>query len=229
MLTCAYASEQAPVEFKPATWTPRLSSWPALERILTDNRYSVDIGSGRRTITRQNVRTAIRAMDLTVSEQVRAAFTLTVLWGSGVRSRSYRNLPRALTAADCVTQLRTAAIACRGGNYGEAYRTMALPGIGPAFFTKWFAFAGHVANNPRNPLILDARVRRTLTQTLSIGADELGGSRVSPATRYVAYIELLHQWADQLRAQGSNVNAEKIEYALFAHNGRPLLNETKPC
>jgi hypothetical protein len=207
------------VTFIPATWTPRLRPWPAAEQVLLDDRFSSALANTRRTVTRDQLRTLAAETNLHDPGHVIRAFTLIVIWGSGTRSRSYRNLPRALGSGNCVDQLTSAAVKCRRGELEAAYREMALPGIGPAFFTKWFAFCG-VGDGTR-PLILDARVHRTLHRTLGIRRDELG-HRASGAVRYRAYVDLLHEWAAQLRRAGMTVDAEQVEFALFAHNGEAL-------
>jgi hypothetical protein len=60
-----------------------------------------------------------------------------------------------------------------------------------------------------------------LTRTLKITPSDLG-YRVSPALRYLAYVELLHRWADELRQGGITIDAEQLEFVLFAHNGEAL-------
>jgi 8-oxoguanine DNA glycosylase-like protein len=219
-LVRARTSEQAPIEFKPTTWQPLLNRWPTAEKVLTDDRFSSKLANQRRAVGRDHLRDLVATTDIAVPEQVLAAFTLIIVWGSGVRSRSYRYLPQALSAPDCAEQLRASALACRAGDLASAYEGMRLPGIGSAFFTKWFAFAGTTPDGVRRPLILDARVWKSLNQ-LGITRRSLG-YRTSPAKRYVAYVELLHEWADELRHQGITVDAERLEFVLFAHNRQPL-------
>jgi hypothetical protein len=220
-LVRANSGQQKPIPFKPATWQPILSQWPTAEQVLTDDRFSTAHTDRRRSVDRDGLRALMDTTDITAPDQVLAAFTMVVVWGSGVRSRSYRNLPTALGTADCAEQLSASALACRAGDLVTAYRGMRLPGIGPAFFTKWFAFAGSGGNNKYRPLILDARVWRTLTTTLKITPSDLG-YRVSPALRYLAYVKLLHQWADGLCQEGITIDAEQLEFVLFAHNGDAL-------
>jgi hypothetical protein len=219
-LVRAHTGEQEPIKFKPTTWQPLLNRWPTAEKVLTDDRFSIGLANQRRAVSRDHLRDLVATTDITVPEQVLAAFTLIIVWGSGVRSRSYRNLPKALSAPDCAEQLRVSALTCRAGDLVSAYNGMRLPGIGPAFFTKWFAFAGSTPGAVRRPLILDARVWRTLNQ-LEVTRRSLG-YRTSPAKRYLAYVELLHEWAVELRGQGINVDAERLEFVLFARDGRPL-------
>jgi hypothetical protein len=89
-----------------------------------------------------------------------------------------------------------------------------------AFFTKWFAFAGRVPNRAWQPLILDSRVYATLNDTLMISTTSLAGSR-NKAARYRAYVGALHAWARDLSADGRTVTAERLEWVLFEHNGKP--------
>lgn len=217
----AYAGQnQPPAAFKPRTWSPLLAPWPAAESILWDDRYTKATENGRRTVDRQALRRLVSDSDLDDPKDVISAFTLIVVWGSGVRSRSYRNLPRALGQPDCVEQLTSAAQSCRRGDLAAAHR-ISLAGVGPAYFTKWFAFGGYSAGMEQNPLILDARVWRSLNHTLGIHRNDLA-HRASLARRYVAYVELLHRWADELTGDGLSVDAERIEFVLFNHNGREL-------
>jgi hypothetical protein len=214
-----YTGDQQPIPFKPLTWRPLLAAWPSAADILDNDRFSTTIDQSHRAVSRANLRALVDTTDLADPDQVLRAFTLIVIWGSGVRSRSYRNLPKALNTPNCTAQLSTAALHCRAGDLDAAYRGMRLPGIGPAFFTKWFAFAG-VSDSAKRPLILDARVWRTLIM-LGVTPACLG-YRAARAQRYVAYVDLLHTWADELQQAGTAVDAEQLEYALFARNGEPL-------
>lgn len=96
-----------------------------------------------------------------------------------------------------------------------------LPGVGQAFFTKWFSFAGHTPTRIWQPLILDSRVYATLNDTLKITTTAMVGSR-NRAARYVAYVDHLHQWADFPTAEQQANSAERLEWIFFAHNGQPL-------
>jgi hypothetical protein len=122
--------------------------------------------------------------------------------------------------------LAIAAHALRGANtlgdgaIEHAHATFRLPGVRQAFFTKWFAFAGRVPNRAWQPLILDSRVYATLNDTLMISTTSLAGSR-NKAARYRAYVEAMHAWARDLSADGRTVTAERLEWVLFEHNGKP--------
>ena len=71
------------------------------------------------------------------------------------------------------------------------------------------------------PLILDSRVYATLNETLNVTTIDMTSSRIR-ARRYAAYAAHIHQWADDMTADGHAVSPERLEWIFFAHNGRPL-------
>lgn len=78
-------------------------------------------------------------------------------------------------------------------NYRAAYISFRLSGVGPAFYTKWF-WASMLGTELRlAPLILDARVWRSLA-ALRWDSRAAAGSR-HWGDRYVAYLEAMHRWA----------------------------------
>jgi len=116
-----------------------------------------------------------------------------------------------------VGALRTSAERLRDADstvaLAEAYAGWRCPGVGPSFFTKWFAYAGRHAGRDWQPLILDDRVYRALNTTLEVRLVDLAGSR-SRAARYRAYVEAVHAWSRAL-----DVPAERVEWVLFRDNG----------
>lgn len=157
------------------------------------------------------------AVDLTDGVAVRQAFVLVMAWGSGTsNTRSHRYTRKALAAPTCTTQLVRAADSCRRGDLIEAYSGFSVPGVGRSFFTKWFAFAGHLPGRAWQPLILDDRVLRTLNKTLGLSTRALAGSP-HWGRRYAAYVEHLHAWSREVHC-----SAERLEWILFAHNGDPM-------
>ncbi len=94
-----------------------------------------------------------------------------------------------------------------------AYASFRLSGVGPAFFTKWFWASTLDAELSLTPLILDARVWRSLG---SLGWDSrtAAGSR-HWRNRYVAYLEAMHRWAALVE-----VSPEELEWALFTSAGK---------
>lgn len=71
------------------------------------------------------------------------------------------------------------------------------------------------------PLILDSRVYATLNQTLGVDTRSMAGARFRKA-RYRAYVETIHLWSEDLSRAGVDIDAERLEWVLFRHNGRAL-------
>lgn len=223
-LVAAYdGKDQGPVAYIVASWQAALAAWPEEARILLDDRWTRPANaSGRRLVTRDDLLGLIAVTDLADPLGVRKAFVLMMAWGSGVtNTRSYRNTALALGNPDCAEILAATARLCREGRLDEAYREFSLPGVGRSFYTKWFAFAGHAEDRPRQPLILDDRVFRTLNDTLRVSTVRLAGTRRRDR-RYCAYVEHLHRWSNSLHEAGIRCSAERLEWIPFAHNGAAL-------
>jgi hypothetical protein len=201
------------------SWTRALADWPAEARILCDERWTSPAGvSGRRIVDRAALVDLCGGVDLAAELPVRQAFTLVVAWGSGMsNTRSYRNLPAALADPGCYPTLASSARSCRDGDLTAAYAGFSLPGVTRGFATKWFALAGRTPGRGWQPLILDRRVLASLTRTLGVQASAFTASR-RWADRYPAYVHAIHAWS---RALG-DCSAERLEWILFAHGGRPL-------
>ncbi|WP_146228142.1 8-oxoguanine DNA glycosylase OGG fold protein [Micromonospora sp. S4605] len=224
VLVAGYHGEyQGPVAYIVASWQTALSRWPEEASVLIDDRWTRSAcTSGRRMVTRHDIRKLIAVTDLADPLGVRKAFVLVMTWGSGVtNTRSYRNAARALADQNGAEMLAATAMLCREGRLDEAYRRFSLPGVGRSFFTKWFAFAGRTKERPRQPLILDDRVLRTLNRTLRISTVELANTRLR-SRRYQAYVEHLYLWTHSLREAGIECSAERLEWILFSHNGADL-------
>jgi hypothetical protein len=69
---------------------------------------------------------------------------------------------------------------------------------------------------------LDSRVYATLNDTLKVTTISMARSR-NRASRYAAYVDHLHRWANSLTVEGCAMDAERLEWIFFAHNGRPPL------
>nr|WP_255788287.1 hypothetical protein [Mycobacteroides abscessus] len=177
-------------------------------------------------MTRDAVINACSAMDLTDDNAVIAAFVLVMAWGSGTsNSRSLRNTRKALVdVRAAASALRESAEALRAVEQitdpviADMHRQFVLPGIGEAFYTKWFAFAGYAPGRQWQPLILDSRVRRTLHHTLDTWLNQLTDVHRHPE-RYIAYLTAMHQWAAKLPQP---ITASQLEWIIFTHNGRPI-------
>lgn len=156
------------------------------------------------------------AADLEGREAVLSAFLLTMVWGSGTsNSRSLRNTARALAdPGRTAEQLAEAAavwrslVALDAKAVAGIYNGLDVPGIGPAFFTKWFAASGRRTGRYWQPLILDSRVAVALNRRLGVFLYKEAQSK-APAARYVAYLRLLHRWA------GRDADAARLEWVLF--------------
>lgn len=224
---------QQPVRFRLPSWekaladVPRhptgLLSDPTVTTETTDERYR---RRGDRLVTRDAVVEACQAADLTDADAVIPAFVLVMAWGSGTsNSRSLRytrealqNVPAAsamlgesATALRRVRELADPALV-------DIHRRFSLPGVGEAFFTKWFMFAGFEPGRTWQPLILDSRVRATLHKTLDVWLNDLAVVQ-NDSHRYVAYLTAIHQWAAQL---SQPMSAVQLEWIMFQHNGKSI-------
>ncbi|SKX29353.1 Uncharacterised protein [Mycobacteroides abscessus subsp. massiliense] len=228
-------SDSAPsaVRFRLPSWKAALAEVPGdPTRLLSDPSMTTDSTAdmhravGDRVVTREAVINACSAIDLADDHAVVAAFVLVMAWGSGTsNSRSLRNTRRALVDVSAAASvLRESAAALRAVEQvtdpiiADTHRQFVLPGIGEAFFTKWFAFAGYVTGRQWQPLILDSRVRRTLHHTLDTWLNQLTDVHRDPE-RYIAYLTAMHQWAAELPQP---VSATQLEWIMFTHNGRPI-------
>ncbi len=221
------------VRFRLTSWKAALAEVPGEPtRLLSDPLVTTDSTAdmhravGDRVVTRDAVINACSAMDLTDDNAVIAAFVLVMAWGSGTsNSRSLRNTRKALVDVRAAASvLRESAAALRAVQQitdpviADMHRQFVLPGIGEAFFTKWFAFAGYVPGRQWQPLILDSRVRRTLHNTLDTWLNRLTDVHRNPE-RYIAYLTAMHQWATELPQP---ITATQLEWIMFTHNGRPI-------
>lgn len=160
-----------------------------------------------------------------------------LIWGSGTSRRNNRarigSFTTAHSAASNVELLRTALRHARAGAVAESYSDLIrrgggkIPGLGPAFFTKFLYFAG--AGDPSHLcLILDARVAASLHAAgwTSLPHSKRGAGKNFSANwhtaTYVAYCALLERWAEAAsNERSSSVAADEIEVALF-ERGRLL-------
>ena len=238
-LVASYAGRCQPsVPFPADSWRRALDgSRPGITRFLRDDRYTRPDGNGRRTVTRAAIRCVCADIDRQNPDDVLAAFILVMAWGNGTRAafRGIPNTKRAMSHPGVHEVLANAAQALRGDySIERAYTDFSLPGIGQAFFTKWFAFAGYLPGRPWQPLILDSRVYRTLNETLRVTTIDMAGTNLW-AARYLAYVGHMHDWAQFITSNGCcAVDAERLEWIFFAHNGEPLPQACKaqtqpPC
>lgn len=223
---------QPEVRFRPDTWDRKLSAPASVTALLRSERHTDAAHqggaarAGDRRMGRQPLLDAASAMELDDPTSVLQVFVMTMAWGSGTSgSRSLRNTASALADPQRAHDvLRCAAETLRdpqgekARSLEDAHRQFLLPGVGEAFFTKWFTFAGHVPGRAWQPLILDSRVRASLRHTLGVDLGRHAAAR-RPAARYVAYVEMVHAWVEELGQQGLSADPARIEWILFAHNG----------
>jgi hypothetical protein len=187
---------------------------------------------GADRLTRQELFTLASKVSDASSDEVVLTLLLHVLaWGSGLSRRNngvrISSLVASDTRAEHVVLLRAALQYARDGDVAEAYACLirrgggAIPGLGPAFFTKYLYFAG--AGRPLHPcLILDARVAASLYsagwETLPRSRSRTGWSYSANwyTATYVGYCQLLSRWAEEESRNASfSVAADEIERALF--------------
>lgn len=234
-LVAAYSGDsQGAVRFRPDTWDRKLATAPGATALLRSEAYTkpaVQGGAARagdRCVGRSQILAAAADMDVADLASVLPVFVLTMAWGSGTSAtRSLRNTASALADPQRAhTVLAAAAETLRnaeaepGTLLRQAHRHFRLRGVGEAFFTKWFAFAGHVPDRCWQPLILDSRVRATLRKTLDVDLARATVERRA-AARYATYVDLVHQWARDVSQKDLPADAARLEWILFRHNGAP--------
>jgi hypothetical protein len=151
------------------------------------------------------------------SEDLRSLFALAMIWGRGKANGRMKNhlisilgnrdLDRAL--ASSMAELKMVGPAA---SY-QCWVDLRIPGIGPAFFTKWLWAAGCTNPAGNQAFVLDSRVWASLRK-LGWNSNEAAGSRIR-SIRYGAYVESCVRWSEGL----TRVSAEDVEWALFDWNG----------
>lgn len=194
----------------------------ALQRADATTEFRPD----RFAVDRERLAKVVSGADLDDEDELLSAWLLVQAWGNGVSSRFGRlNTAKALGHREqLLTNLRTTAMLLREARdpveIEKAYRTWrGRIGISEAFFTKWFAFAGVRLGREWQPLILDARVRRTLARPpLEVSLTALADT-TSLWVVYRTYVEMVHEWG------GSPEAAQRLEWILFEQNGRVFTSE----
>jgi len=227
---------QAPVRFRPSTWIRTLADVPAAQgvvQVLDEDRWALADPSGGkpgdRLIDRHQLQGAAAETSLADDRELLSLFLLVQAWGAGTSgNRTLHHTRTAFGNPDALLpSLRTTAGTLRGADADispleTAYSAWNSRGVGRSFFTKWFANAGRVDGRPWQPLILDDRVFATLNKTLDTSTRDMAGSS-NRARRYRAYVEHMHAWAAELATETptADVEAERLEWVLFRHNGKP--------
>lgn len=194
------------VSFNPATWRRWLTGADAVS-VLDDFEDAAMIDRD------DLVKLASAARSGGAAAQVRL-FVATMIWGSGTTNgRGPRYTYAALEDSRLVECLYDSHALCHAMKFDSAYTSFVVRGVGPAFFTKWFWASTLGADLALMPLILDARVWRSLG---SLRWDSRVEARSRDwGDRYVAYLEAMHRWSSELDA-----SAEELEWVLFTRAGR---------
>lgn len=149
-------------------------------------------------------------------------FLLVQVWGAGTSGTPMLRHTRAALddrsrlVRSLATTTRMLREADEEVSLAAAYAAWRCNGVGRSFLTRNLAVLGRREGRPWQPLILDDRVLTTLNRSLEVTTLHLAASR-RWADRYRAYVTATHAWAREL-----GVSAERLEWMLFRHNGRPL-------
>jgi hypothetical protein len=211
-----FGVEPRPIAFRASTWRRWLPehSMGALE-VFDEERVS--IGDLERLSAGGHSRRDRRLL-----------FTAALIWGLG--KKNARLLPGFVSALEHPglddTLAETFKLVRRGLS-AEAYEVWLasrLPGLGEAFFTKWFFVAGLAGLPPGSPQphVLDGNVWKSLRR-LGWSSEHTTGIRqkVRPSAAYAAYNAALARWADELTSGGPVVSSLNVEQFLFCSNGFP--------
>jgi hypothetical protein len=195
--------------------------------LLRDDRVTSEDGP-RRTVSRASLIAACQKMNLDDQQSVVETFVLVMAWGTGITgSRGVRNTRLAVAAGPAATEcLAESAQALRRSSHWTTQRCWRPTGRGPCL--RWgrpslpnglLSPGSHTTDTrPWNPLILDKRVHESLNRTLAVSTIDLADSRLR-RRRYWAYVAAMHDWAALLHTAGQDIDAERLEWNLFAHNG----------
>ncbi|MFD7409539.1 hypothetical protein ACFV7R_44605 [Streptomyces sp. NPDC059866] len=215
------------VGYVPAAWAG-IEPWPAL---LADRT-----GGGRAAVSRAQVMAVARAG--AVSSSWRETLVASYVWGQGGNGYGPHRLGQILHGPSVQTQLARAVAMLADEGAVAAYRSLrgAIPGLGPAFFTKFLYFAGAARlelPGPR-PLILDQRIARVVrAYAIRVGqkaglaepaglAGWLWSDGGWTAHRYDIYLGWMHAATGQLAATTHWPFApDLLELALFGGAWNP--------
>ncbi|MFD4413495.1 hypothetical protein [Streptomyces sp. NPDC058476] len=215
------------VRYTPSRWA-QITPWP--------KTLAPTSAGGDAAVSRAEVASAVA--DALQREAFTEALVATYVWGKGKRGTPGGSGPAALhkiLAFDRLDAALAAAVtALREHGAPQAYAALKgqVPGLGPAFFTKFLYFTGTAlppAHGGR-PLILDRVLARRLRQiAAAVGRESGHDVDGSVATwvwsdgnwsphRYRVYLSFMHAAADQLAGHEgwpSDAAADLLECALF--------------
>jgi hypothetical protein len=203
--------------YRPSSWESALARVPVAWKFLRLPGVTEPV-PGRhqdRTVTREALQAHLAAIDVADTGDVVGSYALVAAWGSGTtNTRILRYMPYALAdPMRAAYQLSTSIESVRQDDLVGAYRRFELPGIGQASLTRWFALAGRRAGRDWQPLILDSWARMAL-DAFGTPVTRLAVGRTSRAVSYMAYIQTLHRWAEEVRQDNPSCRAETLEWLL---------------
>jgi len=141
-------------------------------------------------------------------EDIRRVFLGAMLWGYGTVGYGPWRTWRMLATPDSGEMLQRTFGIIAENRIEEAYNGFCLDQCGSSFFTKFFYFAGFGYGLPQYPLILDAYVRKSLGSFADV---DLVTASLRDPRGYTRYIQVMHEWAQEL-----NCEAHNIELFLFS-------------
>lgn len=156
-------------------------------------------------------------------DSARALFLGAMLWGYGTVGYGPYRTARMLGAPNARKVLVATLHYVLAGQIRKAYEEFRLPWCGPAFFTKYFYFAGLESDLRPRPLILDTVVANVLERWLRVGVNGIARvvrekGRITEIARdpdgYERYIQLLNGWAEELKCA-----PDGLELFLFNRRG----------
>ena len=192
------------ITFFPETWHRQLG-WKRQYRNLA--------GVYRGCISRGDLfKIGAAAYNSPTEDKVISLFVGTMLWGYGTTGYGAWRTNKMLKTPDANRTIMCAWDLVNQSRVLEAYHVFDLDRCGPAFFTKFFYFAGRGGGVTKYPLILDSIVYETLKLHLRTGVDKY----VKRSTwwwpeGYLRYTQDMHSWASDL-----GVAADQIELYLFS-------------
>lgn len=143
------------------------------------------------------------------------AFIAVMAWGFGKVGYGPFRTVRSLATPDASGRLQRVARALHDGGAVKGYAQLGsrsdarLNGLGPAFGTKFLAFAQPLGSHPR-ALILDETVASWLEEQ---------GIRLNPnvwsVRTYERYLGFMHQWAENL-----GISPDDLEFVIFREMAR---------
>lgn len=165
-------------------------------------------------LSREDVFERAAMADQSAIAAVRAALVV-MAWGWRGLGRGRSFAERLSGAPDSGAHLRIIAAALRTDGPDAGYeeltiRRSSLPGIGPAYATKFLFFA-QLDSAERRALILDEDLQRWLSR---VANKTFNAARWDP-DQYRCYLDLIHGWAGQLATP-----PESIELAIFRDQNR---------